>query len=99
MGKPQSKVEEKVVVQNTVNGNNEATVEEFKFHLTTTNALLSFIVLAIGIGMFYVMYKVYKKCHRDWITTEINRVTLRGSLFRRPPPPTSPRETNYPEVV
>ncbi|KAH9645686.1 hypothetical protein HF086_005335 [Spodoptera exigua] len=83
MGKGQSKSKETVVVQNTVGGSNIATLEEFRYHLTTTNILLLIIVLGVLLAVLCVAYRMYKRCHLDWITREINSNMLRRSLVRR----------------
>lgn len=82
MGKTQSK-DETIIVQNAAGGDNHSDLEQFKFHLSTTNILLSVIVLAIGVGALYGVYRTYKRCHMKWITSEITKNTLRRSLFRQ----------------
>lgn len=83
MGKQQSK-EETVIVQNAAGGVNQANLDEFKFHLTTTNLLLGIIVMVIILGILYFIYRLYQRCHIQWIHREINDRVLRRSFFRRP---------------
>lgn len=85
MGKQQSKSEETIVVQNAAGGNNNASVEELKVHVTTTNVLLAIIVLFILLVLLGLIYKIYRRCHVEWITREIQRNTLQRSIFRRAP--------------
>lgn len=80
MGKQQSK-EETVIVQNAAGGSNYS--EEIRFHMSTTNILLTIIVLAVLLGTLYIIYRIYRRCHRKWITEEINKTALRRSVFRR----------------
>lgn len=82
MGKQQSK-EETVIVQNAAAGNNQATADELRFHMSTSNIILSCILLILLLGLLGFIYRLYKRCHKKWITNEINRTTMRRSLFRR----------------
>lgn len=96
MGKTQSK-EETVIVQNAA-GSNEAGIEQFRFHLTTTNVLLSIIVLLICLGFLFCVYRVYKRCHTKWITSEISRNNLRRSIFRQRQFPAPTDEASQPQA-
>ena len=99
MGKPQSKVEEKIIVQNAPGGINNSNIEEYKYHITTTNILLGVIVLCIVVAILTYAYKLYKKCHVGWITREINGTTLRRSLQIRYRPGVPIEPKLYPEPV
>lgn len=85
MGKQQSK-DETIIVQNAAAGSNSSQLEEFKFHLSTTNILLAIIVLVICIVAINCVYRSYKRCHTDWMSAEFARNALRRSLYRPPQP-------------
>ena len=84
-------------MQNAAGGTNQATVEEFRVHMSTTSILLSIIVGVLALGVLYMALKVYKRCHMRWMTQEIDRNTVRRSWLRRPQPATSSMQR--PEVV
>lgn len=78
------KSQEVVIAQNAAGGVNQATTEEIQQHMSTTKILLCVIILFLCLGLLYLAYSTYKKCHLRWISRQINRATLRDSFFRRP---------------
>lgn len=78
------KSQEVVIAQNAASGINQATADQIQWHMSTTNILLMIISLCIFLGMLYFAYTLYKKCHMQWISRQINRAALRTSFYRRP---------------
>lgn len=80
MGQQQTK-EETVLVQNAAAGDNYS--EAIKFHMTTTNIILGVIFFIILMGVFYIIYRMYKGCMIKWMNKQITRTAIRKSFFHR----------------
>lgn len=80
MGQKQTK-EETIVVQNSAAGDNHS--EAINFHMTTTNIILGIIFVIILMGVFYIIYRMYKGCMTKWINKQITRTAIRKSFFHR----------------
>ncbi|KAG7311391.1 hypothetical protein JYU34_002433 [Plutella xylostella] len=81
MGKPQSK-EEIIIAQNAA-GSNASSLEEIKTHLSTTNVILTAMIIMFLFAGCLFMAKLYKSCHTKWIRRELNSGHLRRSVYRR----------------
>lgn len=82
MGKSQSK-EEIVIAQNAAGGVNAADVAQLHQNQSTTNLILGVILLILIFGVLFGVYKLYKRCHVNWMRGEIARNAFRRSGPRR----------------
>ncbi|KAH9628293.1 hypothetical protein HF086_009350 [Spodoptera exigua] len=83
MGKPQSK--EVVIAQNAAGGVNAADVAQLHQNQSVTNFILGAMLVILTIGVWFGVYKLYKRCHVDWMRAEIARSAFRRSGPRRDP--------------
>lgn len=82
MGSGSSK-EEVIIAQNAAGGSNQATVEEIKMHISTMNLILIIMLTVMLLGVLYAAYRMYKKCHLQWIDQQFHQHALRRSVQRR----------------
>lgn len=81
MGKEQSK-DQIVIAQNAAGGVNSAAVEQLHYNQKVTNIILAtFLVIVILVAKFMV-YKLYKRCHINWMRQEMARSAFRRSNTR-----------------
>lgn len=88
MGSSQTK-EEVIVPQNALGGNgNSASIEQLYYHASTGNYMLGIICILLIIGGIYIIGRLYRKCHGQWMQRELNEFALRrsASFFRRREP-------------
>lgn len=96
MGKSYSKQEEKevIITQNAVGDNGASGIRTD--HIQANNILLTIVLALAGVGILFVLYKYYRKCHQNWMRREMRqefyrRVQLRLSGRRDAEPRASPQ--------
>lgn len=87
MGNNQAVEKEEVILAQTAAGagTNSATVDQLRDHAATTNYILTAICTLIGAVVLVILYKLYRKCHRDWMDQHLREFALKrsASYFRR----------------
>lgn len=78
MGKEQSK-EKIVIAQNAAGGVNSADVELIHHNQKVTNIILGIFLLLLILGAKFAIYKLYKRCHINWMRQEMVRSAFRRS--------------------
>lgn len=77
MGSQQTK-EETIIAQNAAgNGRNDATSEQGYSSVSTTNILLTIIVIVVLAGVAFALCYFYKRMHKNWMERQMNRRSLR----------------------
>lgn len=84
MGGSTSK-EEVVLAQNAAGGTNVADIAQLHQNQSVTNVILGVILLLMILGVLVAIYKLYKRCHKNWMREEIARSAFRRSGARREP--------------
>lgn len=82
----QSRVDkEEVIVAQTASGSNEAVLKDIGNHLERANWLTIVTVVFLTVIAGYIMFKMYRKCHRRWMQEQMVEHTLARfqSLRRR----------------
>lgn len=83
MGKSESK--EVVIAQTAAGAGNQVSLEDLRYHLSTTNILLLIFVVVATFFVIYIAFRIYRKCHLRWVRQEFQNNANRGSFFRRRP--------------
>lgn len=78
MGGSQSR-EEVLIAQNAAGAGNN-TIEQ---HLGLTNILLILMTTVLCCGALYGIYKLYYKCHKNWMHQEYDRRSMQRRLSWR----------------
>lgn len=69
----QSKVEKEdvFVSQNAAGGNNDAVLKELGNHLDKSNWIMIITCTLLFVIAFYIIFKIYKKCHQRWMQQQM----------------------------